>query len=277
MNIIFFGSGDYVISIVDVLKKHGLNLVVTTEREGKFLDYLKNSGLPYLISNLKSQEDIDFILGKKLEVGVLASFGAIIPKDLIEKIKLGILNIHPSLLPKYKGPSPIQETILNGETKTGTTIIKLDEKVDHGPVVAQKEFELTGNETAEDLKRDLFKLGAEMTDKVLQEFEIRSEINAKPQDHTKETFTKKVTRESGFVDVNNPPGPEILNRMVRAYFSWPGVWTEYDFGGKKRRVKLLPENKLQVEGGKPMSYKDFVNGFGQEAREFLLKLQISNY
>ncbi len=272
--IVFFGSGYYVIPIVEKLLEHNLLLVVTTEVEGKFVQYLKNKQIPYLQSKLKSEEDINKVIGLAPTLGILASFGAIIPKKIIGLFPLGILNIHPSLLPKYKGPSPVQFTILNGETSSGTTIIKLDDKVDHGPIVAQEITKLDGTETLQNLTEKLFLLGSDMIIKVVQNVENGLKIREITQVEKNESWTKKIVREDGKIDISNPPDATLLNRKIRAFYPWPGVYLTASLSGSKKLIKLLPDKKVQVEGKKPMTYKDFINGYGKDAEEVLNKLEL---
>jgi len=274
---VFFGSGIYTIPIVEMLKKHGLVYSVTTEKEEKLIGYLKKNNIPFLSSNLKSQKSIQIIKEIKPDIGVLASYGALIPELIIENFKFGILNIHPSLLPKYKGPSPIQTTILNGDKTTGVTIIKLDDKIDHGPIAMQEKVELKGNETAGHLKNKLFAKGSQMMEKLLEKIERGEKIEFENQNHSEESFTSKVTRQNGFVNISNTPKSETLEKMIRAYFPWPGVWTQFKLYGKERRIKLLPEQKIQVEGKKVMKLSEFVNGYQKEGRLLLLQLGLSAF
>lgn len=276
--IIFYGSGDYTFPIIKVLKRHGLILVVTTEKEAPFTQFLKQENVQYMCSSLNRKEDIEKISDSNPTLGVLASYGAIIPKKVLRMFPLGIFNIHPSLLPKYKGPSPIQSTILSGEKETGVTIITLDEQVDHGPIVAQKKIALEGAETAEELIQKLFAIGAEMIDQLLQ----GDSLKTTEQNHTQESFTKRLTRDAGFIDIHNPPNPIMLDRMIRAYHPWPGVWLKYQISKNERAkrlyknqksiIKLLPNQKIQVEGKSPMSYKDFINGYQQAGKRLLEQL-----
>lgn len=278
---VFFGSGTYSIPIIEALSDFNVELIVTTEadpsasrqEENKFLSYLKNIHTPFITSRLKDAEDIEKITSLNPTIGILASYGAILPEEILKLFPLGIINVHPSLLPLYKGPTPVQTTILNGDTKTGTTIIQLDDKVDHGPIISQEEIALSGTETTESLKTQLFKLGADMIHDILEELQEKEKFITHPQDHTKEVFTKKVTRESGHISLENPPEKELLNRMIRAYYPWPGVWFETKIGGSNKRIKLYPQDKIQVEGKKVMSIKDFMNGYreGKEVIECLMQ------
>jgi methionyl-tRNA formyltransferase len=284
--IVFFGSGSYSIPVVEMLHQHGLKLVLTTETSGPLVSFLEKNTIPYLSTKVTGdlpadRQEFKKELWQKVKdvqptLGVLASFGAIIPQDIIDIFPQGIWNIHPSLLPKFKGPSPIQYTLLSGDTETGVTIISLDEQVDHGPILAQEKLSITGTETTKELLNTLFTKGADLIKKLLQQ----DYVEATPQNHTKETWSEKITKESGYVDIENPPSREHLDRMVRAYHPWPGVWTKWKKenppadrqGGETKIVKLLPNEQIQVEGKKPMFMKDFVNGYGEEGETLLKKL-----
>lgn len=275
--IVFFGSGAYTVPIVESLQNHGLQLVITTEAEGTLIDFLKQNGISFHSTHLENPKDSEAIKKFKPTLGVLASYGAFIPRQVIGIFPNGILNIHPSLLPKYKGPSPIQTTILAGEHETGVTIIKLDELVDHGPIVAQEKLKLRGDETTEELKRLLFAKGANMISSIIRMVEQGKKIKFTEQDHSKQTFTQKTTRQDGYIDIENPPNFEVLDRMIRAYYPWPGIWTKWQIAdGRWQIVKLLPSQKIQVEGKKPMSYQEFINGYQKEGTELLQRLGIAD-
>ncbi len=273
-NVIFFGSGDYVIPIVEKLKNYNLQLVITTEKTGPLTQFLQKENIPFLQSNFKNEADIQQIASLHPTIAILASYGAIIPKRVIDLFPLGILNIHPSLLPKYKGPSPIQTTILKGDTQTGVSIIKLDEQVDHGPILAQEVVQLRGDETSKSLIHSLFAKGAEMIESLLGKIEAGETLTATSQDHSKEVFTVKMSREDGFIDFHNPPSSEQLDRMIRAYYPWPGVFFTAKIGGKEKRIKLLPDKKIQIEGKREMNFKDFMNGYQPEGQQILEQLQL---
>lgn len=273
--IIFFGSGYYVIPIVEKLLRHNLLLVVTTEIDGKFVEYLKTNNIPFLQSKLKKSEDIEKLTGLKPTLGILASYGAIIPQSIIELFPLGIFNIHPSLLPKYKGTSPVQYTILNGETQSGVTVIKLDDKVDHGPILAQEAVPLEGVETLQSLTERLFKLGAELIEEVIQKIENGHAPEEKEQNHKNEIFTQKIKKIDGLIDIDTLPNSVELDRKIRALFPWPGVYLTVSILGKQKILKLFPQGKVQVEGKREMSYKDFINGYRKEAEDILEKLGLT--
>lgn len=273
--IVFFGSGAYTIPTVKKLQDKGLMLVVTTEKDGELVRFLKKEQIPFIISRLKNKDDISRIQNLKPNIGVLASYGAILPKKVIELFLLGILNIHPSLLPKYKGSSPVQYTILNGDLLTGVTIIKLDDQVDHGPIVAQEKVELSGRETFPELTKLLFLQGADMVEKVVQKLTKEPTIQAIPQRINQEEFTKKITKEDGKIILSEPLPQDSLDRKIRAFYPWPGVYLTASLGNQTKIIKLLPKNMVQVEGKRPMSYKDFINGYGKDALKILESLGIS--
>jgi len=274
---VFFGSSKHVIPIIETLKNNlELSLVITTEHgpNSPIASYCKKYKLHYYIVlefRKQKEEIIKKIQSTKAELGVLASFGAVIPNDVLHTLPKGVINIHPSLLPKYRGPTPVQTTILNGDKTTGVTIIKLDEEVDHGPILAQRKEPILENDTAESLYERLFKLGAGSIVSTIKLY-LERKIIPFEQDHKKGTFTHHLTRQDGYIDLTNPPSPEKLQRMIRAYYPWPGVWTKLKIeSGKLKIIKFLPENKIQVEGKKPMNYKDFINGY-PEAKDIIEKL-----
>ncbi len=248
MKVVFFGSGEHVTPVIESLKKNfDLVQIVTPQIE----------------------------LKEKADIGIIASYGKIVPESLIKSFPHGIINIHPSLLPKYRGPTPVQTAILNGDKKTGITIIKIDEEVDHGPVLEQRIIEIKENETSESLLKRTFELGSKMLPEVISKY-IKGEVKITPQDNSKASFTQHLTKESGFIELSSLKIENLklkIDRMVRAYYPWPGVWFKTTIGGQNRMVKLLPDQKIQVEGKKPMSYKDFINGY-KEGKEILAKLQI---
>lgn len=148
----------------------------------------------------------------------------------------------------------------------------LDKEVDHGPVLAQIEEDILPTDTSTSLYERLFAKGVALLEAVLPAY-LSGQLTLEEQNHSKATFTKPLTRDSGFVDISKPIASGLLDRMIRAYFRWPGVWTFFKTANKTFRVKFLPGKMLQVEGKKPASYKDFINGY-PEGKEFLEKLQL---
>ncbi|MCL5438585.1 MAG: methionyl-tRNA formyltransferase [Patescibacteria group bacterium] len=276
MKSIFFGSSSYVISIIKVLKSNfGLSLVVTTEKEGEVLDYCKMNSIPYLPISSFDKTTNNKLFAINASVGILADFGLVISDEIIEFFPKGILNIHPSLLPKFRGPTPVQTAILNGDKTTGVSLIKLDNKIDHGPILAQKEEPILKTDTSETLYKRLFEIGAKLLKENLKKY-VDNKIKPAEQNDAKASMTKKLTRNDGYIDLPKIKSKEEFEKMVRAYYPWPGVWAKLRLSAKtedrecrakqdpaqrEKILKFLPNHKLQVEGKKPMTYKDFENGY----------------
>jgi len=286
--IVFFGAGLYVIPVIEILNNNfRLELVVTTEKNetGPVPFYCISNTIPFK-SVERSSNLTSYILHLKSKVAVLTSFGLIVPNEVLNLFEFGIINIHPSLLPKYRGPTPVQTALLEGETITGVSIIKLDEQVDHGPILIQEETNIQPTDTADSLYKKLFQQGAGLLVRELPNY-ISGKLKPIEQDHSKVTLTQPLTRESGFVDINKPPTVVQLDRMIRAYYPWPGVWFRLPSGMSRsdldnldnnlenKIVKLLPEEKIQVEGKNVMSFKDFSNGY-PEGKEILSRLGLSS-
>ncbi len=291
MKIVFFGSSEYVIPIIKTLQKNfDLKLVLTTEKpkpqksnlalQGDALQsypvirYCVENKIPYLsVSNLSDPTINQELITINPTVGVLADFGLLIPEEILNAFPKGIVNIHPSLLPKYRGPTPVQTAILNGDKVTGVSIMKLDEEIDHGPNLGQEKETILDTDTSETLYKRLFEKGANLLLKVLPKY-LDGSLNPTAQNHKEATITKPLTRADGYIDISKfqiPNSKFELERKIRAYFPWPGVFTKLKINNKELRIKLLPDKKIQVEGKKPMSYKDFGNGY-PEIKQQLVKL-----
>ena len=217
-----------------------------------------------ILSPIKLDQE-DFVKQlKKLspDLIVVAAYGKILPKVIIDLPKYGVLNVHPSLLPKYRGPSPIQFTILEGETKTGVTIIKMSESLDEGDILTQVEVSISPDDTTQSLTDKLAKIGAELIIQTIPKW-INGKIKPQPQDHLKATYSAMLTKYDGKIDLENPPTAEKFNKMVRAFYPWPGVWTELRINNQVLRIKFLPNNPflIQLEGKRPMSSSQCKNDY----------------
>jgi len=187
------------------------------------------------------------------DVFVVASYGLILPKSILNIPKYGSLNVHASLLPKYRGASPIQSAILNKDKVTGVTVMLMNEKLDEGEILARAKVRIGSSATAKDLEEKLAKLGAELLHQVIHLW-VNKRIKPRRQHPSKVTYTERLTKDSGHIDWKKPP--KNLESMIRAYFPWPGAWTNYN--GKI--LKLLPNKKVQLEGKQPVKLSDFKQG-----------------
>jgi methionyl-tRNA formyltransferase len=271
-NIIFFGTPEFVIPICDALldmtRMNPVNLVGVVTAQDKPVGrkqimtasptkkWAQNHQIPVISENLKSS-----ILNLKSELGILAAYGQILPQEIIDLFPKGILVIHPSLLPKYRGASPIQTAIFNGDQKTGCSIIKMDAKMDHGPIVYQFEEEIKAEDTSLDLYNRIFTKTADILKTVIPDY-LEGKIIPQPQDETQATYTKILKKEDGFIpletlqNIASKRGETSfsLNRMIRAYSPWPGVWTLW----QGKRIKFLPNNMVQIEGKNRVKFSQFL-------------------
>lgn len=286
---VFFGTGEFAATILKSLIKKGHNLQI--EAVVTQSDKIARGRKTYLSPPAKIQAQkakiptiayknptiISQMLKKsKPELILVSDFGKIVPKEILKIPKYHCLGIHPSLLPKYRGPSPIRSAILKGEKKGGVTIFLLDGKIDHGPIIASRSLPISPKITYERLAKQLAQLGGELMVELLPKW-IRGEIETRPQNHQRATLTKRLERKDGFVEWSKivlamRKGGKIavrIDRMVRAFSSWPGVWTLLSLRKQKKRLKLLSTHlekgklvlkKVQLEGKRPVLWKDFLQG-----------------
>lgn len=271
--IIFFGSDQYSVIVLNQLvsdERFKLKAVVThttpclVETYAKILFEVK-----FTTAKKFDKEFLGKVTKLKADVGILASFGKILPKEILEIPKHGILNIHPSLLPKYRGPTPVQTAILNGEQETGITIIRMDEKVDHGPILSQFKEEIRPDDTADSLLERLFGAGAKVLTTILPAY-LEGKIELRKQNNSQATFTKKLTRDDGKIDWKKPG--VLKERFIRAMYPWPGAWTMVRLSRDRetKRIKILTAHleanklvldKVQLESKKPVTWKQFQEGY----------------
>jgi len=181
----------------------------------------------------------DILKSKKIDVGVVASFGKIIPKNVLKVFPFGLVNIHPSLLPKYRGPTPIQSSIINNEATTGTTLFIIDELVDHGSILGQISTQINLDDDFNSLKQKLGLLGAKLIINLLPNY-VNRKISIKPQEEELATFTKKFHFENCNIDWSQPT-INVYN-FIRALSSEPGVYSYYEKNFKKNILKIIKVN-----------------------------------
>ena len=165
---------------------------------------------------------------------VVAAYGLYIPAGVLATPRLGCLNIHPSLLPLYRGPSPVASAILNGNCLTGVTVMVVTETMDAGPIVAQKETPIGPEETTPELTVRLFEMGAELLLEVLPGWQC-GDIRPLEQDESRATLTRRLSRDDGRIDWSRPAGE--IARRARAYDPWPGSFTHWQ--GKMLKLSAV--------------------------------------
>ena len=180
------------------------------------------------------------------DIAVVAAYGILLPPEVLSAFRHGCINLHPSLLPKYRGASPVSSTILAGDKYTGVTIIQLDSGMDSGPILSQEKIKLQGDEFCDKLTMDLFMLGSKLVSKTISEF-ATGNIEIVQQDHDKATFTEKLSRNDGLIDWTK--GFNRIWKEIRAYNPWPGSHTKF----KGKNLKII-EAKISTENKSPSGY-----------------------
>jgi len=292
LNFAYFGTSEFAVKILDKLIENGYvpSLVITTPDKPKGRKMIMTPPPVKVFAvehNLKIAQPTSLssyhLQPTTYNLFIVASYGKIIPKSILDIPKFGTLNVHPSLLPKFRGPSPIQAFILSGEEKTGATIMLMDDKIDHGQILLQKEFEARSTKfeirnkfqiqnsenlklNAKQLEEKLAELGGQMLVDTIPKW-ISGEIKAVEQDHSQATFTKKINKEDGLVDLEKD-NPEIIYRKFLAFQPWPGVYYFTQKNNQKFRVIItdmemsesgqLKIKKVKPESKKEMEYEKFM-------------------
>jgi len=302
MNIAFFGTSNRSIPILESLNKNfNLKLCITkddvkvgrgkqlTETGVKSWARHKRTKL-VTISNTKpttTRKIIEHLLESKIDLGIMADFSFIIPEKIINIPKHKIINIHFSLLPKYRGASPIQFSILNGDSKTGITYYVMDRGMDTGNILVQSEYTLNGTEISNELYSTLFEKASIELPKVINDY-ISGTTLPQPQKHENATYThSKLHPKSTHLfkedaKISWKSSVKEIERMTRAFTPWPIAWTTLKELCDALNVKLrssanpklivkiykttlqnneLKVETLQIEGKNKMSWKDFLNGY----------------
>src|SRR3984893_74409 len=178
----------------------------------------------YQPESVKSDEARDFFAQIKPDAAVIIGYGQIIPRRLLEIPRLGWMNLHASLLPKYRGAAPIAWAIINGESTTGLTTMRLDPGLDTGPILMQQDIAIGNDETAPELAGRMAELGAPLVAESLVKL-ARGEIAPIPQDSTQASYAPILTKEQGRIDWAQP-ATEIYNR-IRGLAPWPGAFSTF--------------------------------------------------
>lgn len=306
LDIVFLGTPEYVLPIINMLHNSFRDssgkspiVAVVTQRpkpagRKQTLEYsavdtwAHKRGIPkYFLGKDLINENI------KADVGILASYGEILKKEVVDHFPKGIINIHPSLLPKYRGSSPVQAAITLGEEKTGVSFTKMDENLDKGLLISSFTEDILPDDTTETLRERLYMRSADVLKKLIPAY-IDGKAKLTSIDNHPGTFTTRVDRSHAFIPsnyikaaldgkttdddwdisfINNfttKPTPKIIERFVRAMQSWPTAWTTIKVGKDTKRLKIhkthldngkLVIDEVQLEGKNEVSYKQFREGY----------------
>jgi methionyl-tRNA formyltransferase len=268
VRIVFLGTPELAIPTLQRLVEagHEVSLVVTqvSRPAGRGRQetlppvgvFAQELGLPiFQPDRVRRPEHVERIRAERPDAIVVAAFGQILPANLLEIPPLGCLNLHPSLLPRHRGASPISGAILAGDERTGVSIMLMDEGMDTGPVLRQVEVPIQPADDQVTLSRTLSELGANELVATLEAY-ARGDVTPVPQVHEQATFTRKTTREDGLLDWQSPAVE--LWRRVRAFAEWPQAYTTWD--GKL--VRILRTELDETVTGEP----GVVQPWGRPAR-----------
>ena len=253
MKTIFMGTPEFAIPSLKVVSQNtDLKLIFTKEDKrnarGNKIIYspVKQFGLDNDIEviqpkKMKDEEVIAKIKEINPDLIVVVAYGKILPKEIIDIPKYGIINVHSSLLPKYRGASPIHSAILNGDKESGVSIMYIEEGLDSGDVILKETCEITEDDTLGTLHDRLKELGAIGLEKALKLIEAE-EVKAEKQDDSKATFVKPITKEQAKIDWNNTK--EVIFNQIRGLNPFPGAYTHNE---KNENIKIYKSEKLEKE------------------------------
>jgi methionyl-tRNA formyltransferase len=231
--LVFFGSDDFSLASLEALHlaEWPIKAVVTKpdspSGRGRKLTapvtkvWAEEHGIPVLQPEKLSDAEPK-LNNFGVQFGVVASYGKIIPDQILNLFPLGLINVHPSLLPSYRGPAPIEAAILNGDSQTGVSIMLLTTKMDAGPIYAQETRALSGTETQSELYDELGKRGAGLLVKVLPKI-VSGALKAQAQDESQANITKLIQKSDGLIDWSLPAVE--IEQQIRAFLTWPGSRT----------------------------------------------------
>ncbi|KAB3535233.1 methionyl-tRNA formyltransferase [Alkaliphilus pronyensis] len=299
MKIIFMGTPDFAVPCLEALidEKHEIVAVFTQpdkpKGRGKKIvtppvkDVAIREGITvYQPSNLKADDTLETIRALKPDLIVVVAYGHILTKDILEVPPFGSINVHASLLPKYRGAAPINWVIINGESKTGVTTMYMDVGLDTGDMILKEETLIGADETAGELHNRLSGLGADLLTKTIDLIEVGG-IEREPQNHEEATYAPIMGKELGRIDWSQDA--KQIKNLIRGTIPWPGAYTTYEnkvmkifssrieetdinytageivevtkdeiYVGTSKNLLVIQE--IQFSGGKRMLVKDYLVG-----------------
>ena len=272
----FFGTPLIAKQTLDILADNGYipSVIITSPdaRSGRGMnmnqspvsEWAGNHNIKCFKPERIGQEFTDEFNKLDIDLSIVVAYGKILPEYIISIPKLGTINIHYSLLPKYRGASPLESSLLNGDRVTGVSIQQMAFKLDSGPIITEKEISIDINETKDDLKNKLIILGGNLLCEILPEV-INKKITSRIQDESLAIYCTKINKEDGQIDLNSDAS--VNYNKYRAFYGWPGVYFFTTKHGKKIRVKikqatyengLFTIKRVTPEGKREISYEDFL-------------------
>lgn len=268
--IIFLGTPEFAATILEILadSPYRPSLVITeTDKPAGRQQRLTPPPVKLLANKLgipvtqpaNRAELLLTLENTKPELGIVAAYGRILTPAMLTVTTHGFLNVHPSLLPKYRGATPIQAAILAGDHETGVTIMQMDAGMDTGAIISWSTIPLDSTETVTTLTDSLAEIGGALLTETIPGY-LNGTIQPQPQDNEQATTTRLLAKDSGKLTGSLPP--EQIARILRAYTPWPGLWVELDnqrillLAGHREDNHFIPD-KVQLAGKKPVSWQQF--------------------
>lgn len=255
--IAFFGTSRFSAEILAALKDFEIVLVLTQQdkpvgrkqevQETPVAQTANSLGIEnvHKPASLKTPEAVEVITNARPDILVVVAYGKIIPKNILDIVPDKAINIHGSLLPKYRGASPIHAAILNGETETGITIMLMDELLDHGPILEMKSIPIEPDDTFVEVEEKLLLLAQQMIVEAIPKY-LEGHSEPEPQNHDLATTCGVISKEDGKIDWTK--SAKSIYDKYRAYIVWPGIWTNWN--GKYIKISQckLAEDLVGVSG-----------------------------
>lgn len=267
MNIVFMGTPDFSVPSLEELHKkgHNISLVITQEDKrrgrGKKVHFTPvkqkavDLGLEvYQPADVNSEESISKIKEANPDVIIVIAYGQILSEDILNYPKYGCLNLHASLLPKYRGAAPINRVVIDGDTVSGNTIMKMDKGLDTGDMVSKDEVEITEDMTAGELHDILMIRGSKQLIDTLEEIEKAGKTEGEPQDDSKSSYAHMMDKSLGKIDWSK--SAVEINNLIRGTQPWPGSFFDYDGKTVKVRKARVEEKNVKDELGTIIGVSD---------------------
>lgn len=284
MKIVFMGTPDFAVGALEALIEagHEITAVVTQPDKPKgrskelqfppVKECAVKHGIPvFQPQKIKTPENIKELKKYPADIYIVAAFGQILSREILDTPKYGCINIHASLLPRYRGASPIQRVIIDGEKKTGVTIMQMDAGLDTGDMLYKKEVDISDEDTFETLHDKLMAVGGEAVTEALTLLE-KGELTPEKQDDSMSCYASRIEKEMGELDFSRTA--EELDRLVRGMNPWPSAYTY--FRGKQLKIwKAKPTGHKAAEPGRIAGFtKDFIEVSAGEGTLLIYELQL---
>lgn len=293
----FMGTPDFAHVALKAIVKAGHNVVCTYSQpprpkgrghklqKSPVHEYAESLDIPvFTPKSLKDETARAEFAAHNLDVAIVAAYGLILPQDVLDAPKYGCLNIHGSLLPRWRGAAPIQYAIWKGDSETGVTMMQMEKGLDTGPMISKRTVPITHETNASDLHDILAEIGGAMAVESLEKLERQGHLGSETQDDDSSTYAYMLKKSDGIIDWSQ--SAHQIDRQIRALNPWPGVWTQMqgkrikilkalvsDMSSDFKPATLINKNghvvcgdgvlqlqTVQPEGKKPMDIKSAMNG-----------------